>query len=316
MLCSTKADHLYRGEHMAKKGRGIKILITLIIIIVALFFVAAWYFSSVLMYPGPFQCTKEHFVYCGDPGEQNIPFENISFKTADNLTIRGWYMPAKNSAKAVILAHGRGANKNEGMRFARALHHAGFNILTFDFRNCGESDKSFNSLGYHEKKDIYAAIDYLINVKKITDIGIMGWSQGAATSIIAMAEDKRIKAGIFEGGFSNSVDVIAEAAKRDYGLPRYPLVPFVIWLFEIRGDMDASEINAVEKIGSIAPRPVYIIHGDADQAVYYYHAERLYEAAREPKQLWTVKGGPHVECWQMNREKAESSVVSFFKRYL
>ena len=173
MLCFNEGRSPLQGDQMAKKGRGIKILITLIIIIVALFFVAAWYFSSVLMHPGPFQCTKEHFVYCGDPGEQNIPFENISFKTADNLTIRGWYMPAKNPAKAVILAHGRGANKNEGMRFARALHHAGFNLLTFDFRNCGESDKSFNSLGYHEKKDIYAAIDYLINVKKITDIGIM-----------------------------------------------------------------------------------------------------------------------------------------------
>ncbi len=306
----------YRGERMAKTGRGIKILIILIIIVAALLFAAAWYFSSVLMYPGPFQCKKVHFVYCGDPGEQKIPFENITFKTTDNLTIRGWYMPAKNSTKAVIFAHGRGANRNEGMRFARSLHNAGFNLLTFDFRNCGESDRSFNSLGYHEKKDIYAAIDFLINVKKITAVGIMGWSQGAATGIVAMAEDKRIKAGIFEGGFANTVDVIAETARRDYGLPRYPLVPLVIWLSEIRGDMNASEINAEEKIGSIAPRPVYIIHGDADQAVYYSHAEQLYKAAGEPKQLWTVKGGPHVECWQMNREKAESSVVSFFKRYL
>ncbi len=113
------------------------------------------------MNPGPFTCTKEHFVYCGDPGEQGIPFEKVSSKTTDGLTIRGWYMPA-GGTKAVVLAHGRGANRNEGIRFARVLHGAGYNLLTFDFRNCGESDKSFNSMGYHEKKDIYAAIDYLV----------------------------------------------------------------------------------------------------------------------------------------------------------
>jgi uncharacterized protein len=296
-------------------SRGMKVVIVLAIVVAAALFGAAWFFSSVIMYPGPFTCTKEHFVYCGDPGEQGIPFEKVSFKTSDGLTIRGWYMPA-GGTKAIVLAHGRGANRNEGMRFARVLHGAGYNLLTFDFRNCGESDKFFNSTGYHEKKDIYAAIDYLMKEKRMKDIGIMGWSQGSATSIVAMAEDKRVRAGIFEAGFANFADAVADTAKRDYELPRYPLLPIVMWLYELRGDLDVSKMNPEDVIGSIAPRPVYIIHGDADLEVYYSHGERLYAAAKQPKQLWRVVGGPHVECWQMDRKRAEGSVAAFFKKYL
>jgi len=282
----------------------------------ALFFGAAWYFCSVLMNPGPFQCTKEHFVFCGDPMEQGIPFENVEFRSQDGLSIRGWYMPAGASAKAVIFAHGRGANRNEGMRFARPLHDAGLAVLTFDFRHCGESDRSFNSMGFHEKKDIFGAVDFLEKIKGIKRIGLMGWSQGAATGILAMAGDSRILAGVFEGGFANASDVIAEGAARDFGLPRRPLVPFVLWLYGLRGGLNPAEMNAEDVIGSIAPRPVYIIHGDADTMVYYHHGERLFAAAKEPRMMWRVKGGPHVECWQMDREKAERTVREFFAKNL
>jgi len=300
-----------------KSGAGfIRILIVVAAIAAALFFGAAWYFSSVLMNPGPFQCTKEHFVFCGDPMEQGIPFENVEFKSPDGLTIRGWYMPAIASTKAVIFAHGRGANRNEGMRFARPLHDAGFAVLTFDFRHCGESDSSFNSMGFHEQKDIIVAIDFLERNKGMKRIGLIGWSQGAATGILAMAGDSRIRAGVFEGGFANASDVIAEGAARDFGLPRRPLIPFVLWLYGLRCGLDTDKINAEDVIGSIAPRPVYIIHGDADTAVYYHHGERLYAAAKDPKMMWTVKGGPHVECWQMDRERAERTVREFFVKNL
>jgi dipeptidyl aminopeptidase/acylaminoacyl peptidase len=303
---------------MAKQGanRTFKVGLVLIAVVAVLFVGAAWYFSSVLMFPGPFECTKEHFVYCGDPMEQGIPFEKIELKSSDGLMIRGWYMPAGNSTRAVVFAHGRGANRNEGMRFARPLHDAGYAVLAFDFRHCGESSRSFNSTGYHEKKDIIAAVDFLERKKGMKSIGLMGWSQGAATGIIAMAEDKRIRAGIFEAGFANAADAVAEAASRDFGLPRRPLLPFVMWLYSVRGRLDTDAMNAEDVIGSIAPRPVYIIHGDADTMVYYHHGERLFAAAGKPKQMWTVKGGPHVECWQMDRKRAEGSVKEFFKKYL
>jgi hypothetical protein len=42
----------------------------------------------------------------------------------------------------------------------------------------------------------------------------------------------------------------------------------------------------------------------------------LFDAARQPKKFWQAEGGGHTRLWQHDQEKAESSVVEFFDRYL
>jgi uncharacterized protein len=48
-----------------------------------------------------------------------------------------------------------------------------------------------------------------------------------------------------------------------------------------------------ETIGKIAPRPVLLVHGDSDDVIGYPHAERLFVAAGEPKELVRIPGGAH-----------------------
>ena len=45
----------------------------------------------------------------------------------------------------------------------------------------------------------------------------------------------------------------------------------------------------------IAPTPVLIVHGDRDEYFPADHAEQLFEAARQPKELWIVPGFGHAE---------------------
>jgi len=112
------------------------------------------------------------------------------------------------------------------------------------------------------------------------------------------------------------MDVLSEQAKKIHGLPRYPLMPLVTKLFEWRGDLDTDETNAERYISQISPRPIYIMHGTADQTVNFSHGQRLYAAAKEPKLFWQAQGGGHTRLWQHDKEKAETSVVAFFERYL
>ncbi len=277
---------------------------------------AGWYFTSVVLHPGKHVCKKDHYVYCGEPAEQSIEFEDVIFDTSDGLTISAWYMPAENSDKAVVLVHGRGATRREGMRYAKSLLAAGFNLLAIDLRHWRQDESIQTTMGYHEKKDVVAAVDFLLKTKNIESIGIMGFSMGAATCMLAMAADKRIEAGIFNSGFANVEDVLAEAGKRDFGLPRYPLIPLVMRIFAFRADIDLDNNNPEDKIGEIAPRPVLIMHGTGDNTVYYPHSQRLYAAAKEPKELWTVEGATHTKLWQVNTPKAEAKVTGFFKANL
>jgi fermentation-respiration switch protein FrsA (DUF1100 family) len=54
-----------------------------------------------------------------------------------------------------------------------------------------------------------------------------------------------------------------------------------------------------------------LIHGEADVIVPPHHAQRLYEAARLPKELWLLPGTGHI---QSMRDPALRQRVSDYVR--
>tara|TARA_B110000908_G_scaffold167799_1_gene221400 strand:+ start:604 stop:1509 length:906 start_codon:yes stop_codon:yes gene_type:complete len=284
-------------------------------LLIAGFVTFAWTLSSNIMHPS-FICTEEHFIYCGDPSQLDLFFEDVSFQPNDGNDLSGWYMPAEKSDKAVIFVHGHGADRREGMRWFKAVHQAGFNILAFDVRNQGNSTKSFSTMGYFEKQDVIGALDYLQQQKQIQRIGIFGTSMGAATSIMAMVDDPRIVAGVFEAGWANLDDLYGEIIEQHLGLPSFPLAPLITWMLEQRTGMDMAVVNPENLLGGISPRPVFIIHCSGDNLIGFSHGERNYAAANEPKEFWTSPCQIHARAWQSDPEYIENRVTNYFIKYL
>jgi pimeloyl-ACP methyl ester carboxylesterase len=74
------------------------------------------------------------------PRDLKMGYENASFRTADGLTLRGWYIPtARRTEKTLILLHGYPADKGDILP-ALAFLHEDFNLLLFDFRYLGKSE--------------------------------------------------------------------------------------------------------------------------------------------------------------------------------
>ena len=48
-------------------------------------------------------------------------------------------------------------------------------------------------------------------------------------------------------------------------------------------------------MAAISPIPLLVVHGDADPFFPVVHADALYAAAREPKELWVRPGLGHAE---------------------
>jgi len=295
---------------------GKKIIISITGIIIISVFSASWYFSSVVMYPNSGVCSKEHFVFCTDPSELKIPFEDVTFKSSDGLSLKGWFVPSAKSVKGIVMVHGHGANKREGLRWLTALNKAGFNVLLLDLRNSGDSGRAFTSMGYYEKNDVISAVDYLEKIKGIRKIGLFGVSMGGATGIYAMSMDKRVSAGVFEASYADLNDLMTQIAKRDFGMPRFPIVSLAMKLFEIRTNSDRNDISPERVISSISPRPVFVMHSSNDPYIPYSHAERIYSKAGEPKELWTFSNNKHAQAWQADTPYAENRVTGFFSRYI
>ena len=275
----------------------------------------SWMLSSNILHPS-YVCNEDHFIYCGDPSQLNLAFENISLQSYDGHDLSGWYMPAEASEKAVIFVHGHGADRHEGMRWYKAVHQAGFNILAFDLRNQGESAKSFSTMGYFEKNDVKAAVDFLQQQKQIQSIGIFGTSMGAVTSIMAMIDDQRIAAGIFEAGWANLDQLYGEIIEQYLNLPKFPLVPLIAWMLEQRTGMDMAAVNPESMLGQIAPRPVFIIHCTEDDLIGFAHGEKNHAAANEPKEFWAAPCQKHARAWQSDPEYIENRVTHYFAKYL
>ena len=267
------------------------------------------------MYP-TFQCSEEHFIYCGNPSELELAYEDIIFTSSDGIKLSAWYIPAENSERALLFIHGHGADRHEGMRWFKAVHKAGFNIFAIDLRNSGKSEKSFSSMSFHERLDAISAVDYLQQNKKINDIGIFGVSMGGATSIAAMAGDPRIRAGVFEASWANMRDLHKGIIEQGFGIPSFPILPLTYLMLKLRTGIDFEQINPEDVIGNIATRPTFVIHCTGDQLIPFSHGERNFAAAKEPKEFWASSCQHHARAWQSDPEYIEKRVVEYFDKHL
>src|SRR5262249_57651862 len=79
------------------------------------------------------------------PRDLKMNYEDVSFRTADGLTLCGWHIPAaQRTEKTLILLHGYPADKGNILPSLSFLHED-FNLLLFDFRYLGKSEGSYST---------------------------------------------------------------------------------------------------------------------------------------------------------------------------
>jgi len=211
------------------------------------------------------------------PKDYGLDFQNVEFKAADEVKIKGWLIPGALD-KLIIITHVGGLTKygstrtfrsmsklyNEEIEFlkvAQHLHNEGYWVLMFDFRNHGESDPSPNGgkagIGLEEYQDVVAAMDYIQNSNDLKDkeIGFVSFCMGANSTIIAMSKKpdkfKTVKCLVAVQPISMEVFVRTYLKRRFTsfgGKLLFPLVKrFVNWQSKYRLE-DMSPANFVKDI--------------------------------------------------------------------
>lgn len=238
-----------------------------------------------------------------------VGVEDVVFTTEDGVKLRGWYWPSKNRA-AVILGHGHGTNRAELLPEGTALAAAGFGVLLFDWRAHGESDGALVSFGFHEQKDLAAALK-LVAARPDVDsarIGALGFSRGGTVLLQAAPAEPRLRALVVE----STAATVRDGVCRDFGKGLLGCLP-VSWAFALQG-LDLDALRAVDRICAVAPRPVLLIHGTVDQATPVEDARRLHAAACGPNELWEIPGAGHGHFARVDGYLAR--VVAFFVKNL
>jgi pimeloyl-ACP methyl ester carboxylesterase len=280
------------------------ILLGLILLILAIGLVLSFYFTRRA------QLGEVHTL-----GEYGLEGEEIAFITSDGLTLRGVWMPAAGSDKAVVILHGHGGSYDFDLYRAPALHEAGFNVLLFDFRAHGRSDGKQMTFGYKECKDILAAVEFL-HQRGMQHIGLLGFSYGGIVAMLSAAGNPEIDAVISDGGPARMRTAIAARVKEMVFAPW--LAKSIAWLIifstSIRLGTNLFKYEPIRWVGSISPRPILFIHGDQDK--YLPDFDELYEAAMLPKEAWRLSDIGHTNASQFYPEEHTRRVIEFFKRNL
>ena len=222
----------------------------------------------------------------------------VQLVTTDGVRLNALHLPRRHDL-GIVLAHGftGSLRRPEVRRVAEALsEHAG--VVCFDFRGHGRSGGR-STLGDREINDVDAAVTYARGLGYRT-VATVGFSMGA--SIV-------LRHAALVGG---TAAVVAVSGPGRWYFRKTASMRRAHWLVERRAGRAAARvwlrtrisnvpwdpipIPPTEAAARIAPTPLLVVHGDRDGYFPVDHAEDIYAAAQEPKELWIVPGFGHAEA--------------------
>lgn len=256
------------------------------------------------------------------PAALNLVSEEIRFPArGGDVTLAGWFLPAENATRAVILVHGMGASRSTEflghfVNLAAYFQVEGIAVLMLDLRGHGQSGDGRISFGVNERRDVEGAVDWLLaRGFRPGHIGALGISLGGASAIGAAAEDPAIGALIVDSGFDSLYPVLSREWYNRTGLPN-AFIPGSLLVTRLVYGYDLSKVRPVDEIPRVAPRPVLIIQGRQDSFFPPSQARALFAAARPNAELWIVPGAVHAGSFIALPECYARKVLEFLRRNL
>jgi dienelactone hydrolase len=261
--------------------------------------------------------------------------EAVSFASQDGSRLTGCYLRAEGSRRGVILfAVEFGANCWSCLPYCEYLIEAGFDVFAVEPRSPQGSagQAGYESLPWvtdRDVRDLEAALSYLKDRPDADPrgVGLFGISKGASTAVLAAAGDPYVRCLVTDGLYATCSTMIY------YMRFWFPVccgssllrrcVPG--WMHEL---LARAGLRLIERQRScrfprqeaalphLAPRPLLMIHGGADNYIKPELAQALFHRTREPHELWVVKGAKHNQAVDRSPDEYRQRVLHFFEEHL
>jgi uncharacterized protein len=227
--------------------------------------------------------------------------EPVTLRTDDGVRLAALHQAAESDdprAVGCVVAHGftMSSRNPHVQRLSRALVGRGIGVLSLDFRGHGRSG-GLNTAGADEIHDVAAAVRWLRGAG-YRFVAVVGWSMGGT-------------AALRYAGLGGDADAVVSVSAPGLWFERGTRpMRRVHWMFEHRTGRAAARVlrrtrisphgwqtlpaAPAEVAGAIAPRPLLIVHGDADPYFPLRHVEAL-AAAAPSADVWIEPAMGHAE---------------------
>ncbi|MGH7830190.1 MAG: alpha/beta hydrolase, partial [Candidatus Binatia bacterium] len=225
-----------------------------------------------------------------------LNFDDVFFTTSDGVKLNGWFVPYPGAKVTLHWSHGNAGNIGHRVENIKLLHEkVKINVFIFDYRGYGRSEGRVSEEGTY--LDSRAALTYLHSRNDVDpkQIVFFGRSLGAAVAA-ELAIREECSALILETPF---------ASIREMARVAFPLLP-IGGLLRIRYDI----VDKVKKIKV----PILVLHGDRDDIVPYEQGKKVFEAAPEPKEFYTIRGARHNDTYVVGGDPYFAALKNFIER--
>jgi pimeloyl-ACP methyl ester carboxylesterase len=277
---------------------------------------------------------KPDTTYLFTPSNYGLMYKELKIKTSDNILLNAWFYPAQelismDSMKyyqdgdlirtyvvdesikkpTIIICDGDANNMIYLISYACFLCSNGYNVLTFDWRGFGKSQKwtfDNNIVCTEFITDYNAVLDTLVNLPCVDNnrIGAYGFSTGAYISFLQFSKRKEIKALVVRGMFTSYLNVVNNL---DIVQPDYPYI------------FDDDDYKAIEIAKNITKPVLFIVGENDDRTPKEMSIKLLSQINSFVRDLWIVKGAghggniaPEIVEWDNFKQR----MIDFFRQNL
>ncbi len=269
------------------------------------------------------------------PEPENPNAQRVEFRTADGLLLKGslWNSDLESSPGVVVFMPELKGTHWMAARYCHALIEEGFTVLSFDFRDHGESDRSPSYSPIHwmteyEMTDVEAALEFLESHPKLSSMPMMafGVSRGGVAALLACCRYPRIRGVIADSAFGTMamtryfVDrfvqhVIPERVYRL--LPNWHVqltLKQAVQLSERR--RNCSYVHLEKETRGLESGSVLLISGGRDSYVTPEIARRLQDMVGHESELWIADKAKHNMSRSVQTAEYDRRVVEHARRCL
>jgi fermentation-respiration switch protein FrsA (DUF1100 family) len=250
------------------------------------------------------------------PFEFQADSEEVELVTADRISFGAWHFRQPGSPQTVIVSGGHKGQRTNSLGISAALWRKGFNVILYSYRGMPGSDRAPITFGIKEVLELQAVIAFARKRIPHARIGLLGYSMGAVVSLLGAAGEPGVEALVLDSPFSDLRTLLAENVRRTGRLPGAPFVWLAGLMLRLRSGSRLSDCSPQAVLSSLEPRPLFFIHGGADEITSVNHSRRLYDAYRGPREIWIVQGAPHTGAYFADRPLYVERVAGFFARHL
>ena len=238
------------------------------------------------------------------------------------IKLFGWFIENPESKKALIISHGRGANRLAVLQCLELVKDLNldkeYSVFLPDLRNSGRSDVSKTFMGYGFGIDIFNTMEMLHEKYGKTDFILYGFSQGGMGSAIAakLFNDRIRKRGmkveklILDSPIANSKKRIkSDASKRK--VPKL-ITSIVTRVFDIRVHKNLHKMRLSYLLRRI---PTLLLQSKQDRATTYGMLMEEYNEIAQNKNvnLKVFENSGHVKIYGDNKAEYTEAVKNFLE---